>query len=109
MARSGCGGQWQSTSTDQLGRTDNVVSQLLEGEQLGLNQNTIFLVFGNMNSRRAMVHVVSHRPLTAEARICGGQSGTGTGFYQSYSVFSCQYIIYTSLSKLISSGECVIC
>jgi hypothetical protein len=65
-----------------------------------------------------MAQVVSRRSLTAEARVrarvnpcglCGGQSGTGTGFTPSSSIFPCQYIIPPSLSKLISSGECVIC
>jgi hypothetical protein len=47
-----------------------------------------------------MVQPVSRRPLTAEAQvrsrvspygICGGQSGTGTGFSQSTSLFPCQF------------------
>jgi hypothetical protein len=58
------------------------------------------LFYSNPPKGRAMAQAVSRRLPTAEARvrsrvipcgICGGQSGTGTGFYPSTSVFPFQF------------------
>jgi hypothetical protein len=56
----------------------------------GEGQNVNSICYNHLvTSGRAMAQAVSHRPLTAEARVrsqvspcgvCGGQSGTGTGF-----------------------------
>jgi hypothetical protein len=85
-----------------------------------MHLNVIFQTTGapsNLFPGRAMAQVVSRRPLTAEARvrarvnpcgICGGQSGTGTGSLRVLR-FSPVSIIPPSFSKLISSGDSVIC
>jgi hypothetical protein len=67
----------------------------VEEEICCLYRNVARVVTGH-----AMAQAVSHRPFTAEARarsrfspcrICGGQSGTGTGFSSCTSVFPCQF------------------
>jgi hypothetical protein len=80
---------------------------------ISVNCTSIQFTTRNPHNGRAMAQVVSRRPLTAEARvraqvnpcgICGGQSGTGTRFSLSSSVFPCQYYSSVALQTHIIWG-----
>jgi hypothetical protein len=73
-----------------------IVARALEGRFKEATE----IYFNTLSQGRAMAQVVRRRPFTSEAQvharvnpcgICGGQSGTGTGFSPSFSVLPCQY------------------
>jgi hypothetical protein len=66
-----------------------------------------------MSNGRDMAQAVSRQPRTANARVLarvnpccvfGGQSGSGTGFFQSSSVLPCQYHSTVALQTHIIWG-----
>jgi hypothetical protein len=93
-----CPLQFQSFHMNtQMGSTSRYTIPLYVRYQV--TSNFSLKIFNTLRGR-AMAQAVSRRLLTAEARvrsrvgscrICGGQSGTGTGFSPSTSVFSCQF------------------
>jgi hypothetical protein len=84
------------------------------GSSVYTKEYTFPILFLNASLERAMTKVVSHQPLTAEARvppprvsargICGGQSGSGVDFSLSSSVFPFQY--HSTVSHLRGRTIC---
>jgi hypothetical protein len=83
-----------------------ITSLHMSGHNIGVTEN---------RRGRALAQVVSRRPPTAEARfrsrlspcgIYGGQSGTGTGFSPSSSVFPCQF--HSTGAPLLGKGQKII-
>jgi hypothetical protein len=84
----------------KLKQTQNCTNNRCRRRTKAIIWNSFYSLWLNHTQGRAMVQAVSRRPLTAEARvrsraspcgICGGQSGTGTGFSPSTSVLPCQF------------------
>jgi hypothetical protein len=81
-----------------VGKTDEICNVKSGGTYT--NSRPFFEVLTTGVLGRAMAQAVSRRPLNSEARvrsrvspygICGRQSGTGTDFSPSTSVFPCQF------------------